>query len=109
MGLGLAELGTGTGITDWLFTQLDDIDGQTDEPLGVKVIYIGSSLPSEPTASITDANAQERFIGHGVSEMIQNLSRLALAAKVVVPGMRDMTGAEKGALRHYYRGLYRKA
>jgi hypothetical protein len=105
----LAERGTGTGMPDWLSTQLVDTRVQTAQPLAVRVIYVGTSLPSESSAGITDANAQKRFGERDISGMAQSLSRLALAAKLVVPGLRDMTQEEKSALRHYYRGLYRKA
>jgi hypothetical protein len=104
-----AERWTGTGIPDWLSTQLDDTHDQTAQPLGVTVIYVASSLPYVPAASVTDANAQNRFVERDITGMAQRLSRLALAAKLVVPGLRDMTPEEKLALRHYYRGLYRKA
>lgn len=109
MGIMLAGPETGTGVSDWVFTQLDDTEGQTAEPLRIKIIYVGPNPPSESASSVTDADAQRRFLGRHTSEMAQNLLRLALAAKLVLPGLRDMTEVERGALRHYYRGLYRKA
>lgn len=115
--LGPAERATGTGLHDWLRAQLADFQSRTAQPLPARIIYFGPSFLVEAeqgelieqVGSITDPHAQKRFIGHGVIEIAQSLSQLTFAAKLVIPGLRDMTPAELGDLRQYYKRFYRKA
>jgi hypothetical protein len=117
MGSELAERGTGTGLYDWLRTQLADFQSRTAQPLPARIIYFGPSFLVEAAQgdlieqmeSITDPNAQKRFIGHGITEMAHTLSQFAFAARLVIPGLRDMTPAELENLRQYYKRFYRKA
>ena len=117
MELELAERRTGTGLHEWLRAQLSEFQSRTAQPLPARIIYFGPrSLVEaaqrdliEQVESITDPNSQKRFTGHDIGEMAQSLSQLAFAAKLVIPGLRDMTPAERGNLRLYYKRLYRKA
>jgi hypothetical protein len=116
MELEAADRGTGTDLYGWLHTQLMDLHSRTDQPLPAKIIYSGPISVFETTQTdfgervenITDPNAQKRSAGHGVTEMALDLSRLASAARLLIPGLRDMTSAEKANLRQYYKRFYRK-
>ncbi len=117
MELELAERGTGRGLNDWLRAQLADFECRTAQPLPARIIYFGPSFHVEAAQtdfieqveSITDPNAQKRFIGHGLTQMAQSLSQLAFAAKLLIPDLRDMTPGEQANLRQYYKRFYRKA
>lgn len=112
-----AERGTGTGLLEWLRTQWEDIESRTGKPLPARIMYFGPDFGAEAALSdlidrgkgLTDPNAQKRFIGHGVPQMAQSLSQLAFSARLLIPGMRDMTPAERANLRQYYKRIYRKA
>lgn len=112
-----AERGTGVGLYDWLRAHMEDCQLRTAQPLPARIVYFGPSFLVEAAQSdlieqvesITDPNAQKRFIGHGTTEMAQSLTQFAFAAKLVIPGLRDMTPAEQENLRQYYKRLYRKA
>lgn len=111
------DRGTGTDVYSWLQAQLIDLRTRTDQPLPAEIVYFGPASLFETTQTqladrvenITDPNAQKRSAGQGITEMSLDLSRLASAAKLLIPDLRDMTSAEKANLRHYYKRLYRKA
>jgi hypothetical protein len=113
----LADRGTGVGVSDWLHACLADRQLRTAQPLSARIIYFGPSSLIEETqsdllqqvGSITDPNAQKRFVKHDTTEMAKSLSDFAFAAKLVIPGLRNLTPVEQGNLRQYYKRLYRKA
>lgn len=112
-----AERKTGIGLSDWLRTQLVDLESRTAQSLPARIIYVGPDFPVEAAQSnlvdrvesITDPNAQKRFIGHGMTQMAQSLSQLASAARLLIPGLREMAPAEQANLQQYYKRFYRKA
>jgi hypothetical protein len=112
-----AERGTGTGLCEWVCTQLINFRSRTGQPLPARIVYVGPERFAEGSQtdlieqinSITDPRAQKRFVRADITEMAGSLSQLAVAAKTVIPGLRDMTPAEQGNLREYYKRLYRKA
>ena len=113
----ISERATGTPPHEWLGDQLAESRTTTDQPLAARLIYWGPKFRVEvaqtdifeQVESITDPNALKRFIGHGIAEMVRNLSKLTFAARLVIPGLREMTPAEHHNLRQYYKKLYRKA
>lgn len=78
-------------------------------------IYLGPGLwVDEPTDLLgemqasTDPGAQRRSFGLQTSELARNLSGFATVAKLLIPGLREMTLAERRSLRQYYKKVYRK-
>lgn len=56
----------------------------------------------------TDPGAQRRSFGLQTSELAKNLSEFVAVAELLIPGLREMTLAERGNLRQYYKRVYRK-
>ena len=111
-----AERGTGVAITDWFLAQFPNTESSTAQRFPAKVIYINSfagqsNRPDlfERGQNVTDPNAQKRSIGNEIAQMAAGLSNLASAARLLIPGLREMGSAERANLRQYYKSLYRKA
>jgi len=105
------EPSTGTDIYEWFREQLSQPFFVTDQSPAARLIVHGDVAPGTPLVRsevVTDANAQERFVDHPVNEMAQNLLALSAVAALAIPGLRDMSTAEKANLRQYYRTVYRK-
>jgi len=78
-------------------------------------IYLGPGLWADAqidffgdTLNATDPGAQRRSFGLQTSELAKNWWQLATVAEVLIPGLREMTLAEKENLRQYYKRVYRK-
>jgi hypothetical protein len=112
-----ADRGTGIRSYDWLGAQFEDTGSRTSRFLPASIIYFVHDLRPDAAQSylidraesVTDPNAQKRFIGPGLTQMAQSLSQLANIAGVVIPGLREMAPAERANLRQYYKRIYRKA
>lgn len=114
----IAEPGTGIDASELLRARLQEPFPATNQSPPARVIYVGRRPSHAGIAganflltldNITDPNAQTRFSRRSpVEEMAQNLGSLSAAAKIIIPGLRDLTAPEQANLRHYYKKLYRK-
>jgi hypothetical protein len=115
--VGTPQPGTGMSSYDWFDAILSDYQSQTGRSVPAKLVYveyrfdpgaIGESGLSQELENITDPNASKRVIHREITGMVQNLAQLSFVAKRIIPGLRELTSAEQGNLRQYYKKLYRK-
>jgi hypothetical protein len=105
---------TGTPSSVWLRDQIAKSRESTGEGLPARLIWLGSqvgllSSAMDLSETTTDPRASDRSRELDGAEGVRNLSNLASAARLIIPGLRAMTPNEQSSLRRYYKGIYRKA
>ena len=81
--------------------------------------FLGSAFghcPSDPlehftvayNTDVTDPDANFRVLGSHLFAWSQNLANLGTVARLVIPGLRELTPSEQDGLRQYRKKLFRK-
>jgi hypothetical protein len=109
----LEEAPPATGaLSDWL-RDIVESQAQTGKRLPARIIYVGPKASFSHAAqlgeSVTDPKPRNEPVERNGIEWVRNLSHLASAAKLIIPGLRGMTPVEHSNLRQYYKSIYRKA
>lgn len=106
-----AEPATGQSFDCWLNEELSACGTGGTSLFKLTYLNASESLPSliAQQYNITDPEAGFRLREPQLLNWARNLHGLNTVAGMMIPGIRELTGAEQRNLRNIYQKLYRKA
>lgn len=106
-----AEPATGQSFDCWLTEELSTCGTGCTSLFTLTYLNANEGLPSVIARhyNVTDPHAGFRAREPELLNWARNLQELNTVAGMIIPGIRELTGAEQRNLRGIYQKLYRKA